>query len=139
MTCLEFLYIPYARHYITLGLYIFNPIFEFHFFVLKGFFFKKFCAYVWLVFNSRLWWRSYGKCNLFTKVWNTIPIYSSKTSLVAYSFQGKIWYVMDLRCSSIFSDNETLINVHCNTTNEEITFKRPEEGTKQCIQTIQVC
>ena len=46
---------------------------------------------------------------------------------------------MDLRCSSIFSDNETLINVHCNTTNGENIFKRPEEGTKQCIQTIQVC
>ena len=41
---------------------------------------------------------------------------------------------MEQRCSSILNEDETLIKVHCNSTNEEIIFNRPEEGTKQCIQ-----
>ena len=35
----------------TRGLYIFYPLFEYHFFVFKEFF-RKFCPYVWLVFKS---------------------------------------------------------------------------------------
>ena len=59
--------------------------------------------------------------------------------MVYYSFQGKYWFNMKLRCNSVLSENETFINVHVNTTNDDFIFKRPEEGTKQCIQTIQVC
>ena len=54
--------------------------------------------------------------------------------MVAYSFQGEYWFEMSFRCNSVLSEKETHINVHCNTTNDEVTFKRPEEGTKQCIQ-----
>ena len=41
-----------TRAIIIRGLYNFYHIFEVHFFVLKGFFFGKFCPYVWLVFKS---------------------------------------------------------------------------------------
>ena len=65
---------------------------------------------------------------------NTISDHSSQKTMVAYSFQGKYWFEMSFRCNSVLSEKETHINVHCNTTNDEVTFKRPEEGTKQCIQ-----
>ena len=47
-----------TRAIITLGLYVFYPIFEVNFFVFKEVFFRKFCPYVWLVFKSGLWWRA---------------------------------------------------------------------------------
>ena len=43
-----------TRAIITLGLYVFYPIFEVNFFVFKEVFFRKFCPYVWLVFKSGL-------------------------------------------------------------------------------------
>ena len=37
---------------ITHGLYIYDPIFEVHFFLFKEGIFRKFCPYVWLIFKS---------------------------------------------------------------------------------------
>ena len=52
--CIRYFFSYRTRAIISRGLYIFYPIFKDQFFVFKEFFFRKFCPYVWLVFQSGL-------------------------------------------------------------------------------------
>ena len=54
------MYIPYARHYKPRLVYF---LYWKTCLCFQGGFIRKFCPCVWLLFKSRLWWRSHGNCD----------------------------------------------------------------------------